>query len=78
MNTARQDHSDDIFSPYSVTFLLIHLSCFAVLTGLTSQALVLGLALYGPYFRDRCGYHHTLRTGLPNQSDLQFGLAFCR
>jgi hypothetical protein len=28
MNAGKHGHSDDIFSPYSVTFLLIHLGCF--------------------------------------------------
>jgi hypothetical protein len=30
MNMGRHDHSDNIFSFYSGSFLMIHLGCFAV------------------------------------------------
>lgn len=55
----RHDHPDDIVSFYSVTFLIIHLGCFAVIwTGLTLPALMLGLALYVlRIFAIGAGYH---------------------
>jgi stearoyl-CoA desaturase (delta-9 desaturase) len=79
MNADRHDHSGDMVSFYSVTFLLIHLACFAVFwTGLSSPALTLGLALYVlRIFAIGAGYHRyfahrAFRTGRA----FQFGLAF--
>ncbi len=59
LNMGRYDHPDDIVSVYSVTFLIIHLGCFAVIwTGVTSPALMLGLALYVlRIFAIGAGYH---------------------
>jgi stearoyl-CoA desaturase (delta-9 desaturase) len=78
MNSGGQDRLDDILSPYSVTFLLIHLSCFAVFwTGLTSQALVLGLALYLlRIFAIGAGYHrYFAHRAFRTSRTFQFGLA---
>ena len=79
MNVGRHDYLDIILTPYSVAFLLIHIGCFAVFwTGLTSYALVLGLALYMlRMFAIGAGYHRyfahrAFRTG----RTFQFGLAF--
>jgi len=78
MKSYRQDRSDGIVSPYSVTFFLIHLSCFGVLwTGLTSEALVLGLALYVlRIFAIGAGYHrYFAHRAFRTSRFFQFGLA---
>lgn len=79
MSMGTHDHLDDIFSLYSVTFLLIHLGCFAVFwTGLNSHALVLGLALYLlRIFAIGAGYHrYFAHRAFRTSRTLQFGLAF--
>ena len=79
MDAGRHDHSEVIFSPYSVSFLLIHLGCFAVFwTGVNSRALVLGLALYGlRMFAIGAGYHrYFAHRAFRTSRIFQFGLAF--
>ena len=45
--TAPEDHHDDIIYPSTIPFILVHLACFAAIwTGVTWQALALGVALY--------------------------------
>jgi stearoyl-CoA desaturase (Delta-9 desaturase) len=75
----RHNHSDIIASPYSVSFLLIHLGCFAVFwTGLSSRALVLGLALYLiRMFAIGAGYHrYFAHRAFRTSRAFQFVLAF--
>jgi stearoyl-CoA desaturase (Delta-9 desaturase) len=75
----RHDHSEVIFSPYSVGFVLIHLGCFPVFwTGINSRALVLGLVLYGlRMFAIGAGYHrYFAHRAFRTSRILQFGLAF--
>jgi stearoyl-CoA desaturase (delta-9 desaturase) len=79
MKSGRQDRSGGIVSPYSVTFLLIHLCCFGVIwTGMTSEALVLGLALYVlRIFAIGAGYHrYFAHRAFRTSRAFQFGLAF--
>jgi stearoyl-CoA desaturase (delta-9 desaturase) len=79
MDADRHDHSQIIFSPYSVGFVLIHFSCFAVFwTGVNSRALVLGLALYGlRIFAIGAGYHrYFAHRAFRTSRIFQFG--FCR
>ena len=79
MNAGRHDNSGIIASPYSVTFLLIHLGCLAVFwTGQSSHALVLGLALYlVRIFAIGAGYHrYFAHRAFRTSRALQFGLAF--
>jgi stearoyl-CoA desaturase (Delta-9 desaturase) len=79
MNAGKHDPLDDILSPYSVTFLLIHLSCFAVFwTGLNLHALVLGLVLYVlRIFTIGAGYHrYFAHRAFRTSRAFQFGLAF--
>jgi stearoyl-CoA desaturase (delta-9 desaturase) len=79
MNSGRQDRATGIVSPYSVTFLLIHVACFAVFwTGLTSQALVLGFWLYVlRIFAIGSGYHrYFAHRAFRTSRTFQFGLAF--
>jgi stearoyl-CoA desaturase (delta-9 desaturase) len=54
-----EEFHDDIIYPATIPFLLVHLSCFAALwTGVTSEALVLCLALYlVRMFGVTAGYH---------------------
>jgi stearoyl-CoA desaturase (delta-9 desaturase) len=78
MHSGRRDRSDNIVSPYSATFILIHLTCFGVFwTGLTSQALVLGLALYAlRIFAIGAGYHrYFAHRAFRTSRFFQFGLA---
>jgi stearoyl-CoA desaturase (delta-9 desaturase) len=53
-----QDH-DDIIYPSAVPFVLVHLACFAAIwTGVTADAVVLGVALYWlRIFTIGAGYH---------------------
>ena len=55
----REDHHDDIVYPSAIPFLLAHLACVAVIwTGVTLEALVLGVALYVlRIFAIGAGYH---------------------
>jgi stearoyl-CoA desaturase (Delta-9 desaturase) len=79
MDAGRHEHSEVIFSPYSVGFLLIHFGCFAVFwTGVNSRALVLGLALYGlRMFAVGAGYHrYFAHRAFRTSRIFQFGLAF--
>jgi stearoyl-CoA desaturase (Delta-9 desaturase) len=79
MNAGRHDNSGIIASPYSVTFLLIHLGCFAVWwTGASARALVLGVALYFVrIFAIGAGYHrYFAHRAFRTSRALQFGLAF--
>jgi stearoyl-CoA desaturase (Delta-9 desaturase) len=47
MTSVTNEPSDDIAYPSSIAFVLVHVACFAVfLTGLTSRALALAIALY--------------------------------
>ena len=76
LNAGRRDN---IASPYSVTFLLIHLGCFAVFwTGVSSHALMLGLALYlVRIFAIGAGYHrYFAHRAFRTSRTFQFGLAF--
>lgn len=76
---SRHDHPDDILSFYSVTFLIIHLGCFAVIwTGLTWPALMLGLALYVlRIFAIGAGYHrYFAHRSFRTSRAFQFVLAF--
>ncbi len=54
-----RNHSSIVVTPYSLAFLLIHVGCFAAIwTGVTADALVLGLALYViRMFAIGAGYH---------------------
>lgn len=79
MDFFRRNHAEMTFSPYSVSFLLVHLGCFAVVwTGVTPLALGIGVALYGlRMFAIGAGYHRyfshrTFRTSRV----FQFVLAF--
>jgi stearoyl-CoA desaturase (delta-9 desaturase) len=79
MNMGRHDHPDNIFSFYSVTFLIIHLGCLAVIwTGLTLPALMLGLALYVlRIFAIGAGYHrYFAHRAFRTSRAFQFVLAF--
>jgi stearoyl-CoA desaturase (Delta-9 desaturase) len=79
MNAGRNGHSDNIASPYSVAFMLIHLGCFAVFwTGVSSHALVLGLALYWiRIFAIGAGYHrYFAHRAFRTSRAFQFVLAF--
>ncbi len=79
MNPGRRDRSEYLLSPYSASFLLIHLGCFGVFwTGFTSKSLVLGLVLYGlRIFAIGAGYHRYFAHRAFRTSRLfQFGLAF--
>ena len=59
MHAGTQEHSDDIAYPSSIGFLLIHVACFAAIwTGVTWQAVALGVVLYGlRIFAIGAGYH---------------------
>ncbi len=59
MRTSTQTTHDDIVYPAAIPFLLVHLSCFAAIwTGVTWQAVVLGVALYWVrIFAIGAGYH---------------------
>jgi len=76
---AKQGLSDDIAYPSSIGFVAVHVACFAVFwTGLTWQAVTLGIALYLlRIFAIGAGYHRyfahrAYRTG----RIFQFILAF--
>jgi stearoyl-CoA desaturase (Delta-9 desaturase) len=78
MNPGGHDRPIGVIYFYSAVFVAIHLGCFAVIwTGLSSRALVLGLALYVlRIFAIGAGYHRyfahrTFRTSRA----FQFGLA---
>ena len=53
------DEHDDIVYPSAIPFVLVHLACFAAIwTGVTWQAVILGVALYwGRIFAIGAGYH---------------------
>jgi stearoyl-CoA desaturase (delta-9 desaturase) len=55
----REDHHDDIVYPSAIPFVLAHLACFAAIwTGVTLEAVVLGVALYVlRIFAIGAGYH---------------------
>ena len=79
MNASRHESSEAIFSPYSVAFLLIHIGCFAAFwTGVSSGALMLGVALYGlRIFAIGAGYHrYFAHRSFKTSRIFQFGLAF--
>jgi stearoyl-CoA desaturase (Delta-9 desaturase) len=78
-NSDRHDYSENPASFYRVSFVAIHLGCFAVFwTGMRPDAVVLGFALYFiRIFAIGAGYHRyfahrTFRTSRA----FQFGLAF--
>jgi stearoyl-CoA desaturase (delta-9 desaturase) len=54
----REEHSDIVY-PSAIPFVLVHLACFAAIwTGVTWQALALGIVLYwGRIFAIGAGYH---------------------
>jgi stearoyl-CoA desaturase (Delta-9 desaturase) len=73
------DRSDGVISSYSVAFVSIHLACLAVIwTGLSSRAMVLGLALYVVrIFAIGAGYHrYFAHRAFRTSRIVQFGLAF--
>jgi stearoyl-CoA desaturase (Delta-9 desaturase) len=79
MNLARKDRSDGVISSYSVAFVSIHLACLAVIwTGVSSRAVVLGLALYVVrIFAMGAGYHrYFAHRAFQTSRVFQFGLAF--
>ncbi|MGE0354849.1 MAG: acyl-CoA desaturase [Gemmatimonadales bacterium] len=53
------DHDDDIVYPDTIPFLLVHLACFAAIwTGVTTEAVIVCLALYViRMFGNTAGYH---------------------
>jgi stearoyl-CoA desaturase (Delta-9 desaturase) len=72
-------HPNNIASPYNVAFIAMHLSCFAVFwTGVSSGALLLGLALYWiRIFAIGAGYHrYFAHRAFRTSRIFQFGLAF--
>nr|WP_294516588.1 acyl-CoA desaturase [uncultured Rhodopila sp.] len=79
MNPGGQYRPGDVISFYSVAFVSIHLGCFAVIwTGFSSQAMVLGLALYVVrIFAIGAGYHrYFAHRAFRTSRAFQFGLAF--
>jgi stearoyl-CoA desaturase (delta-9 desaturase) len=56
---ARPEEHSDIVYPSAIPFVLVHLACFAAIwTGVTWQALALGIVLYwGRIFAIGAGYH---------------------
>jgi stearoyl-CoA desaturase (Delta-9 desaturase) len=71
--------SDSVISFYSLAFATIHLACFAVIwTGVSSRAVVLGLALYVVrIFAIGAGYHrYFAHRAFRTSRVFQFGLAF--
>jgi stearoyl-CoA desaturase (Delta-9 desaturase) len=79
MNLGRKERSDGVISPYSVAFASIHLGCLAAIwTGVSSRAMVLGLALYVVrIFAIGAGYHrYFAHRAFRTSRVFQFGLAF--
>jgi stearoyl-CoA desaturase (Delta-9 desaturase) len=77
--SAGSAHPNNIASPYNIAFIAMHLSCFAVFwTGVSSGALLLGLALYWiRIFAIGAGYHRYFADRTFRTSRIfQFGLAF--
>jgi stearoyl-CoA desaturase (delta-9 desaturase) len=56
---AHGDEHDDVVYPSAIPFVLVHLACFgAIWTGVTWQAVIIGVALYwGRIFAIGAGYH---------------------
>jgi stearoyl-CoA desaturase (delta-9 desaturase) len=78
MNLGGNHRLNGVISPYSVVFVFIHLGCFAVIwTGLSSRAMVLGLALYVVrIFAIGAGYHrYFAHRAFRTSRAFQFGLA---
>ena len=76
---ATSDHPNNIASPYNVAFIAMHLGCFAAFwTGVSSSALLLGLALYWiRIFAIGAGYHrYFAHRAFRTSRIFQFGLAF--
>jgi stearoyl-CoA desaturase (delta-9 desaturase) len=76
---AGSTHPNNIASPYNVAFIAMHLACFAVFwTGVSSGALLLGLALYWiRIFAIGAGYHrYFAHRAFRTSRIFQFGLAF--
>ena len=72
-------HADDIIYPSAIPFVLVHLACFAaVWTGVTAEALLLGVALYVVrMFAVTAGYHRYFAHRTYQTSRIaQFLLAF--
>jgi stearoyl-CoA desaturase (Delta-9 desaturase) len=75
----RNDGADDVAYPPSALFILVHVSCFAVLwTGVTVQAVMLGTALYFlRIFAIGAGYHrYFAHRSFRTSRAFQFFLAF--
>ena len=72
-------HADDIIYPSAIPFVLVHLACFAaVWTGVTAEALLLGIAAYVVrMFAVTAGYHRYFAHRTYQTSRIaQFLLAF--
>ena len=79
MHNGMREHSDDIAYPSSVGFLLIHVGCLAAIwTGVTWQAVALGIVLYGlRIFAIGAGYHrYFAHRAFSTSRIFQFVLAF--
>ncbi|MGH6918511.1 MAG: GNAT family N-acetyltransferase, partial [Geminicoccaceae bacterium] len=73
------DHADDIIYPSAIPFLLVHLACFAAIwTGVTAEALLLGVGAYVlRMFAVTAGYHRYFAHRTYQTSRIaQFLLAF--
>lgn len=59
MNAGRHDHADDIVYPSAIPFILLHLACLAAIwTGITAEAVAIGVCLYWlRIFAIGAGYH---------------------
>jgi stearoyl-CoA desaturase (delta-9 desaturase) len=78
MNLSGNHRPNGVLSSYSVAFVFIHLGCFAAIwTGLSSRAMVLGLALYVVrIFAIGAGYHrYFAHRSFQTSRAFQFGLA---
>jgi len=76
---AHGDEHDDIVYPSAIPFVLVHLACFgAIWTGVTWQAVIIGVALYwGRIFAIGAGYHRYFSHRAYSTSRVfQFILAF--